>query len=214
MFNTIVGVWYRLLDWEEEVDDNFFRQLEEISYLQALIFMGEFPHPSTCWKDNTARQKKCRRFLESLDDNFLTQVTKKLLSGGAGLDLILTKNLSGLWRVTPVTTGWWRQGPERKEQGRKQHHNHGHKEKRFGPFQRPASINPVWSGSRERRIQESWLVFKNCFLQAQEWSILTCRKSEKDSRRSAWLNMKLLTTQIKKGRIQDMKAGSGYPGGI
>lgn len=207
-----MGVWYRLLGWEEEVDDSFFRQLEEISHLQALIFMGEFPHPSTCWKDNTARQKQCR-FLESLDDNF-HQVTKKLLSRGAVLDLILTKTLSGLWKLTPVTMGCWRQGPERKEQGRKQHHNPGHNEKRFGPFQGSASINPMWSGSREKIIQESWLVFKNCFLQAQEWSMLTCWKSEKDSRRSAWLNMKLLTTELQKGRIEDMKAGSVDPGRI
>lgn len=35
--------------------------------------------------------KKCRRFLEYFDGNFLTQVVEEPMSGGALLDLILTK---------------------------------------------------------------------------------------------------------------------------
>ncbi|XP_064918707.1 ubiquitin-conjugating enzyme E2 K isoform X1 [Columba livia] len=38
----------------------------------------------------------------------------------------------------------------------------------------------------------SWLMFRNCFYQAQDQSILTSRKSRKGTRRPAWLNRELL----------------------
>jgi len=48
MFNAVVRVCYGLLDWEEEVDETFFIQLEEVSHLQALVLMKDLKHPSIC----------------------------------------------------------------------------------------------------------------------------------------------------------------------
>jgi len=53
--------------------------------------MGDFNHPNICWRDNTARHKKSRRFLECIDDNILLQVIEEPMGRGAMLDLVLTK---------------------------------------------------------------------------------------------------------------------------
>ncbi|GAB0205201.1 hypothetical protein GRJ2_002985700 [Grus japonensis] len=95
MGDTVVGVYYRPPDQEEDVDEAFCRQLEVASRSQALVLMGDFSHPDICWKGNTARHTQSRRFLQSTDDNFLTQVVEKPTRRGVLLDLILT-NKEGL----------------------------------------------------------------------------------------------------------------------
>ena len=42
-----------------------------------------------CWRDNTAGHKQSRRFLECIDDNFLTQMIKKHKRRDTLLDLTL-----------------------------------------------------------------------------------------------------------------------------
>ncbi|GAB0206587.1 hypothetical protein GRJ2_003124300 [Grus japonensis] len=95
MGDTVVGVYYRPPDQEEEVDEAFCRQLIVASRSQALVLMGDFNHPDICWKDNTARHAQSRRFLQSIDDNFLTQVVEEPTRRGVLLDLVLT-NKEGL----------------------------------------------------------------------------------------------------------------------
>ncbi|KAK4828554.1 hypothetical protein QYF61_027523 [Mycteria americana] len=52
--------------------------------------------------------------------------------------------------------------------------------------------NP-WDKAREgRRTQESWLIFKDHLLQAQEQCITTKKKSGKNARRPAWMNKEFL----------------------
>ena len=58
--------------------------------MQALVLTGDFNHPDICWRDNTAGHKQSRRFLERVDDNFLTQVIEVPTRRGALLDLLLT----------------------------------------------------------------------------------------------------------------------------
>jgi len=70
--NTVVGVYYRPPEQEEEVDEAFYRQLKVSSRSQALVLMGDLKHPDICWKDNTARCTQSRSFLQNIDDNFLT----------------------------------------------------------------------------------------------------------------------------------------------
>ncbi|GAB0210277.1 hypothetical protein GRJ2_003493500 [Grus japonensis] len=65
--DTVVGVYYRPPDQEEEVDEAFYRQLEVASRPQALVLMGDFNHPDICWKGNTARHAQSSRFLQSTD---------------------------------------------------------------------------------------------------------------------------------------------------
>ncbi|GAB0206941.1 hypothetical protein GRJ2_003159700 [Grus japonensis] len=95
MGGTVVGVYYRPPDQEEEVDEAFYRQLEVTSQSQALVVMGDFHHPDICWKGNTARHTQSRMFLQSTDDNFLTQVVEEPTRRGVLLDLVLT-NKEGL----------------------------------------------------------------------------------------------------------------------
>ncbi|GAB0187556.1 hypothetical protein GRJ2_001220900 [Grus japonensis] len=52
--------------------------------------MGDFNHSDICWRDNTARHKQSRRFLECIDDNFLLQVIEEQTRRDAMLDLVLT----------------------------------------------------------------------------------------------------------------------------
>ncbi|GAB0205340.1 hypothetical protein GRJ2_002999600 [Grus japonensis] len=78
-------------DQEEEVDEAFYRQLEVALRSQALVLMGDLNHPDICWKGNTARHAQTRRFLQSINDNFLTQVVEEPIRREVLLDLVLTK---------------------------------------------------------------------------------------------------------------------------
>jgi len=51
--------------------------------------MGDFNHSDICWEDNTARCTQTRSFLQSIDDNFLTQVVEEPTRRGVLLDLVL-----------------------------------------------------------------------------------------------------------------------------
>jgi len=95
MGDIAVGVYYRPPDQEEEVDEAFYRQLQAASLSQALVLTGDFNHPDISWEDHTARQAQSRRFLQSIDDNFLMQVVEEPTRKGALLDLVLT-NKEGL----------------------------------------------------------------------------------------------------------------------
>lgn len=66
------------------MDEALCRQVGAASRLQALILMEDFNHPKSCWKDNTVGHKQSRGFLESIDDNFLAQVTEEPTSSWAG----------------------------------------------------------------------------------------------------------------------------------
>ena len=57
--------------------------------------MGEFNHPDISWENHTASHTQCRRFLQTVDDNFLMQVVEEPTRTGTLLDLVLT-NKEGL----------------------------------------------------------------------------------------------------------------------
>jgi len=90
MGDVIVGVYYRPPEQEEEVDEAAYRQLKVASQSQALVLVGDFNHPDISWEDHTARHTQSRRFLQSIDDNFLMQVVEEPTRRGALLDLVLT----------------------------------------------------------------------------------------------------------------------------
>lgn len=101
---------------EEEVDKAFFRQLEEASCSQVLVFTGDLKQPDICWKNNTAELKQLRKFLEYTDDNFLAWVTEEPVMKIVMLDLILT-NKEGLTTNVEVKDNfgcsgmkWWNSG--------------------------------------------------------------------------------------------------------
>ena len=72
--HLVVGVCYGSPNQGEPVDETFLLQLQEASCLQALVLMGDFNHPDMCWKSGMAGGRQSRRFLESVEDNFLVQV--------------------------------------------------------------------------------------------------------------------------------------------
>ncbi|XP_076186852.1 uncharacterized protein LOC143156778 isoform X2 [Aptenodytes patagonicus] len=53
---------------------SFYKRLAEVSQSLALVLVGDFNFPNVCWKYNTAERKQSRRFLECVEDNFLTQL--------------------------------------------------------------------------------------------------------------------------------------------
>ena len=72
--HLVTGVCYRPPDQEEPVDEAFLLQLQEVSHSQALVLMGDFNHPDICWNSGMVSGRQSKRFLESVEDNFLVQV--------------------------------------------------------------------------------------------------------------------------------------------
>ncbi|KAK4824398.1 hypothetical protein QYF61_014058 [Mycteria americana] len=93
--DIVVGICYRPPSQDEEADEIFHKQLGEVSRSLALVLVGDFNLPDVCWKYNTAERKQSRRFLERVEDNFLTQLVREPTREGAPLDLLLV-NREGL----------------------------------------------------------------------------------------------------------------------
>ena len=91
----MLGVCYRLSNEVEEADEAFYKRLAVVSQSCALVLLGDFNFLDVCWKYNTAESKQSRRFLECVEDNFLTQLVGGPTRGGALLDLLFT-NREGL----------------------------------------------------------------------------------------------------------------------
>ena len=51
---------------------------------------------------------------------------------------------------------------------------------------------PWETALRDKGAEQSWQIFENIFLRAQDLSIPMCKKSGKEGRRSAWLSEDLL----------------------
>lgn len=54
------------------MDEDFYTQLEIAPMSQALVLVGLFNY-HICWRRNTVKLKQSKRFLESVNDNFLSQ---------------------------------------------------------------------------------------------------------------------------------------------
>ena len=78
--DTAVGVYYRPLNQEEEVDETFYKQMEVASQSPAQVLMGDFNHPDICWQSNKARHTRSRQFLQYIDGYFLMQVVEEGLA--------------------------------------------------------------------------------------------------------------------------------------
>ncbi|KAK4830652.1 hypothetical protein QYF61_012495 [Mycteria americana] len=85
--DVMVGVCYRPPNQNEEADKIFCKQLGEVSQPLALLLMGDFNLPDVCWKCNTVERNQSRRFLECVEDNFLTQLVSEPTREGTLLEL-------------------------------------------------------------------------------------------------------------------------------
>ena len=197
--DIIVGVCYRPPDQEDQADEALYRQIGAASCSQALVLMGDFNHPDICWRDNTAGHKQSRRFLECVDDNFLLQVMEEPTRRGAMLDLVLT-NKEGLVGNVKLKGSLGCSDHEMVEfkilrAARRAHSKLATLDFRradFGLFRDLLGRVPWDTALEGRGAQESWLIFKDHLLQAQERCIPTKRKSGKNTRRPAWMNKELL----------------------
>ncbi|RMC20237.1 hypothetical protein DUI87_01083 [Hirundo rustica rustica] len=86
---------------EEEVDSLFYKQLENVSGSSALVLVGDLNLPDICWELNTAEKRQSRKFLECVEDNFLSQLVSEPTRGGTMLDLLFA-NRDGLVGVVVV----------------------------------------------------------------------------------------------------------------
>ncbi|KFQ75960.1 hypothetical protein N337_07842, partial [Phoenicopterus ruber ruber] len=78
----------------------------------------------------------------------------------------------------------------------------------FGIFSDLLGKVPQDKALEGRGAQESWLIFKNHLLRAQERCVPTKKKSGKNARRPAWINRELLDKlRHKKGAYREWKQG-------
>ncbi|PKU49228.1 rna-directed dna polymerase from mobile element jockey-like [Limosa lapponica baueri] len=152
-----------------------YKQLGEVLQLLALILVRNFNLPDVCWKYNTAERKQSRRFLECMEDNFLTQLVSEPTRKGIPLDLLLV-NREGL--VGDVMVG-----------GRLGHSNHqmieftilgevrrgvsrtatlDFRRTDFNLFRRLVDRVPWEAALKGKGVQEGWTLFKKEILEAEE----------------------------------------------
>ncbi|GAB0182166.1 hypothetical protein GRJ2_000681900 [Grus japonensis] len=161
--------------------------------------MGDFNHPDICWRDNTAEHKQSRKFLECVDDNFLLQVIEEPTRRGAMLDLILT-NKEGLVGDVKFKGSLGCSDHKMVEfrilraarRARSKLTTLDFSRADFGLFRDLLGRIPWDKALEGRGAQDSWLIFKDHLLQAQERCIPTKRKSSKNTKRPLWVNKELL----------------------
>ncbi|RMC14859.1 hypothetical protein DUI87_07035 [Hirundo rustica rustica] len=93
--DILLEVCYRPPNQEEEVDNLSYRQLGNVSGSSALVLVGDFNLPDICWELNTAEKRQSRKFLECMEDKFLSQLVGEPTRGGTMLDLLFA-NRDGL----------------------------------------------------------------------------------------------------------------------
>lgn len=85
--HIVAGVYYKLPDQEEQVDEAFYRQLEVASHSKASDLMQDFNHLNICWRNKTAEHEQFRRLLECINDHFLIEEIADSMRKGALQDL-------------------------------------------------------------------------------------------------------------------------------
>lgn len=89
---VMVGVSSRPPNQAKEADHIFYKQVGESL---ALVLAGSFNLTNACWKYYKVERKQCRRFLECVEDKFLTQLVREPAGDGIRLGLLLV-NREGL----------------------------------------------------------------------------------------------------------------------
>ncbi|PKU41059.1 glycerol kinase [Limosa lapponica baueri] len=155
-------------------------QFEVVLCLHALALSEDLSHPDISWRDNTAWHKQFRRFLESIGDKFLTQVTEEPTKRSGLPDLILKNKERHVGDVEVEGS------LACSDHGVEQSGGSGAKieittldirRSDFGLF-RDLLERVTWDNKlKGRGMQEKWLILKDHLLRAQEQSIPTSRKS-------------------------------------
>ncbi|GAB0210334.1 hypothetical protein GRJ2_003499200 [Grus japonensis] len=215
--DILLGVCYRPPNQDEEADEAFYKQLAEVSQSPALVLVGDFNLPDVCWKYNTAERKQSRRFLECVENNFLTQLVSEPTRGGASLDLLFT-NREGL--VGDVVVGG-RLGLSEHEmieflihgevrRGTSKTATMDFRRADFGLLRTLVERVPWETVLKGKGVQEGWAFFKKEVLKAQEQAVPMCHKMNQRGRHPAWLNRELwLGLRGKKESLPLLEEGAG-----
>ncbi|GAB0204739.1 hypothetical protein GRJ2_002939500 [Grus japonensis] len=198
----MVGVCYRPPKQDEEADEILYKQLGEVSQSLVLFLVGDFNLPDICWKYNTAEKKQSRRFLECVEDSFLTQLVTEPARASAPLDLLLANR--GL--VGDVMVGSHHSGYEVIEflilgevrSGVSRTATLDFRRAEFGPFRSLINRVPWEVVLRGKAVQEGWKLFKKEILKAQD-----VPKDEPVGKKTGLAEQRALAgTQEKNGRVQ------------
>ena len=199
----MVGVYYRLPNQGEPVDEAFLLQLQEASRSQALILLGDFNHPDICWKSSTASCRQCRRLLECIEDNFLSQVIDSPTTGDAILDLLVTNTSEligdvkiggslGCSDYVLVEFAVLRDMGQAKSKVR----TLSFRKANFQLFKELVNRTPCETALRDKGAEQNWQIFMDAFHRAQGQTKPAGQ------------------TKGQKGNAQAMEAGSGILGKV
>ncbi|PKU26822.1 adaptin ear-binding coat-associated protein 1 [Limosa lapponica baueri] len=182
--DIMVGVCYRPPNQDLEVDKIFYKQLGEISKSLALAFVGDFNLLDISWEHNTAEREQSRRFLECVEDIFLTQLVREPTREGALLDLLFVNRevLVGNVRVGGCLghsdheiTEVLIVGEARREVSRTATLDFQRED--FGLFRSLVERMPWEAVLKGKGIQEGWTFFKKEVLKVQEQAVPRCYKT-------------------------------------
>jgi len=146
--------------------------------------MRDFNLLDICWKYNTAERKQSRRFLECVEDNFLTQLVNEPTRGGASLDLLFT-NREGLVGDVVVRGCLGLSEYEIIEfsvrgevkRGASKTTTMDFQRADFGLFRMLVERDPWERVLMGKVVQAGWTFFKKEVLKAQEQAVPKCRKT-------------------------------------
>jgi len=160
-----------------------------VSQSLALVLMEDFSLPDTCWKYNTAERKQSRRFLECVEDKFLTQLVSEPTRGGPSLDLLFTDR-EGL--VGDVVVGgclglsdhemidFSVQGEVKRGASKITSMDYWRAD--FGLFRTLAERVSGEIVLKGKGVQAGWTFFKEEILKAQERAVPMCHKTSRRGR--------------------------------
>ncbi|RMC22385.1 hypothetical protein DUI87_00699 [Hirundo rustica rustica] len=86
---------------EEEVDNLIYKQLENVSGSSALVLVGYFNLPDIYREHNTVEKRQSWKFLECVEDIFLSQLVRSCLDGRA--QRVVVNGAASSWQ--PGTSG-------------------------------------------------------------------------------------------------------------
>ncbi|RMC12771.1 hypothetical protein DUI87_10296 [Hirundo rustica rustica] len=176
------GVCYRPPNQEEEVDNLFYKQLENVSGLSALVLIGDFNLPDICWELNIAEKRQSRKFLECMED-ILLQLVGEPTRGRTMLELLFA-NRDGLVRDMVLGGRLGQSDHEIIEFSIfSEIRNNTNKtltfdfqKVDFGLFRRVIQRVPREAALKKKGVQESWVWSKTEILRAEEQIVPVCQK--------------------------------------
>jgi len=151
--------------------------------------VGDFNLPDICWKYNTEERKQSRRFLECVEDNFLTQLVGEPNRQGASLDLLFT-NRAGLVGDVMVGGHLGLSDHERIEfsvcgevrWGASKTTTMDFERADFGLLRMLVEKVPWERVLKGKGVQVGWRFYKEEVLKAQEQAVPMCRKTNRRGR--------------------------------